>query len=328
MSTSAKTTKASSAPKTSTSLKVSSTTKAANSTTPYTPVLVTSFPSIPLTATFTPPSDCAGFYTSASINVIDASTTCLPSGFNKDPTAFFSPGIACPSGYYSACHDTTGVQSITTVTCCPFRKSFSLSCADPSSLKDVWSTMFCTWEAPASPGTVISVTLSADGITSTILSAMSAPGGLNAFGVRMVYESTDMSTGPSTATGTNSPGSTSAPPSGSNSGSGLSKGATAAIAVIIPLLAIAALVGGLMWWRRRRSRYNVVESPVSPDHKAPPGTYAYYGDEGPQTPGEVHQGQQLMYGRGWRDLIPQEHQLSELPPDEHPVELPAEIHRE
>jgi hypothetical protein len=240
-----------------------STNSEGTATTSASAVIITSFPSVPLTKTFTPPSDCSGLYQSAGIYIIDASTSCLPSPFNAAPTSYFSPGIACPSGYSTACHDTTGVKSITTVTCCPVREDVTLSCVpNPLTLKDVWSTLFCTWIAPSS--TELAVTLSNNGVTSTSVATFESPGGLNALGIRMVYQSSDLSSftptktpASNTATTTSAPSSTTSSPSTSSatsSPSGLSTGAKVAIGVVIPLVVLAVIAGLFFWWRRRSQR--------------------------------------------------------------------------
>lgn len=231
-------------------------------------VVITSFPLNPLTTTFTPPADCKGFY-EKGVFMLDPETSCLPSNAPLKSTAFFSPGIACPSGYVSACHDTRGVASITTVTCCPVHSDITLSCAGHS-LSDLWSTLFCTWIAPSS--TVIDITASSNGITSTSAATLVSPGGLNAYGVRMVYESTDLpsstsskassqSTNSGKATSSSSTSPTSSPTS---TPSGISSGAKIAIGVVIPVLVLAILGAVFLWWRRRH-QYGAVRngSPAS-----------------------------------------------------------------
>lgn len=163
-----------------------------SSTTTATPLTITSFPANPLTTTFSDaPSSCSGLYNSF-VYIVDPATSCLPSGFARNPSSFFSPGIACPSGYVTACHDTTGVSSITTVTCCPFRGDMTLSCVpSPWTLQQIWSTLFCTWTPPAD-GTSLDVTLSSNGVTSTTAVSFSGAEGFNALGVRMVYQTSDL----------------------------------------------------------------------------------------------------------------------------------------
>lgn len=49
-----------------------------------------------------------------------STSACLPSGYNWDTTAYFSPGI-CPSGYMIACSSVVSIGSVseTRATCCP-----------------------------------------------------------------------------------------------------------------------------------------------------------------------------------------------------------------
>jgi hypothetical protein len=225
--------------------------------------VITSFPSIPLTTTFTRPpgSACGGIYGPAKVNVfiIDDEPSCLPSGFSTSNSAFFfSPGVACPEGYWTACYDTTGVASITTVTCCPTYGAISLSCVpNPLKLRAQYETLFCTWRAPPSPGADVRVTKSDDGRTRFVMEHMTDPQGINAYGVRMVHEATDLlppssssSSASSTTPPTPPPNPTSPPaatasPLGSDDGggdnSGLSAGAKAAIGagVAVPLTVLA-----------------------------------------------------------------------------------------
>jgi hypothetical protein len=232
-------------------------TKAA--TTSASAVVITSFPLVPLITTFTPPADCSGFYApSDGIYMVDPMTSCLPSGLELASTFYFSPGLICPTGYAEACHDTRGVSTITTVTCCPVRGDVSLSCVDASTLWGDWSTLFCTWIAPST--TSISVTLSSEnGITSTNLVTFQAPAGFNAYGVRMVYESSDLaalstessSSGPK-VNPASTPSSIASPTGPATASKGTSAGSIAA-AVVVPVV-VLALLGGLFLWRRRQRR--------------------------------------------------------------------------
>lgn len=278
-------------------------------------MVVTSFPRLPLTTTFTRPDVCSGIFLTGGLFAVDPWSSCVPSPFPKAATDYFSPGIACPAGYYTACHDTSGVKTITTATCCPIIGDVSLSCVDPLTLKGVFSTFFCTWVAP-SP-TSLSVTVSSDGTTSTSLIKFQSPGGLNAFGYRMVQESSDFTTtsphattGPSSTDGTTTSGSssttgaTSTPPPSS---SGISTGAKAAIGVIIPLVVLGILAALFFWWRKRRQDYNAVATTTSPtgDNKAPP---LYGGNLSNQTY-ELNTAQPELMG--------------DVPSSVPPVELPA-----
>ncbi|KAK3941798.1 hypothetical protein QBC46DRAFT_257792 [Diplogelasinospora grovesii] len=231
----------------------------------YTPFTIASFPSNPLTTTFTGPADCSG--TSRNVLMVDPATSCLPSGFSTAATDFFSPGIACPLGYWSACHDTTGVASITTVTCCPHKKKkrggVTMSCVDPATLSSPWVNLYCTWIAPASPGTTVSVTHTDNGKTRTAAEVISSAGGANAYGIRMVYQAKDLlassTTSPAQQTGTGTGGAasqtdTSTTTSTPSPSPGLSTGASVAIAVVIPVVVLAALAGLFFWWRKRKQR--------------------------------------------------------------------------
>ena len=242
--------------------------------------VVTSFAANPLTTTFSRPDDCNGIYRSGFLSIVDGSSTCLPSGFKND--AYFSPGLVCPAGYVSACHDHTGVASITTVTCCPALADLSITmgCVTTSTLKGTFSTLFCTWIAPPKSAPAhLPITLSGNGVTSTVKAAFASPGGLNAFGVRMVYEASDLATAASAdSTSADStseavqsasttihvlgsatsgasqpdtqPGSTASIKSSSG---GLSTGAKVAIGVVVPVVVLAVLAGILFWlWRKRR----------------------------------------------------------------------------
>ncbi|KAK3292694.1 uncharacterized protein B0H64DRAFT_235117 [Chaetomium fimeti] len=315
-----------------------------------TPLVITSFPTIPLTTTFTRGTDCGGIYTPyrPAVFIIDNELSCLPSSFStSDSSFFYSPGIACPSGYWTACHDTTGVSSITTVTCCPTYADISLTCApSPLSLTEAWESIFCTWVAPRSPGTVITVTKSADGgRTSTVNAGLTFPGGLNAYGVRMVYQASDMETATSSAassdgsgapvpttsstadpTGSSSPGA-SDDPDVADSNSGLSVGEQAAIGVVVPLAVIALLIGLALWWRRRKRQQQLPsaakEAPTYDYALAAPGAYQPGAEHvAPKPPGE----QQQHYYYGGQ---PQPHEMptawtpSEMPSMTSAAELPG-----
>ncbi|KAL6695820.1 hypothetical protein J3F84DRAFT_315488 [Trichoderma pleuroticola] len=243
-------------------------------TKPAVPV-VTSFPFNPLTTTFTRPADCDGIFASSFLSGIDFSTSCLPKGFHTDEISYFSPGLVCPTGYYSACHDNIGAKRITTVTCCPtFGTDLSLSCVTASTLRSVWSTLFCTWIA--GDATSLPMTVSDNGITSTVTRTFSGREGLNAFGIRMVYQKTDTETTTmatttkhtqTTGTRSGGPAKSTGPDSGDSSG-GLSSGAKAAIGagVAVPIVVVGLAVGLFFWWWRKRKQYNKVQM----SHTTPP----------------------------------------------------------
>lgn len=326
-------------------------------TTTRTQLVITSFPSIPLTTTFTPPSDgCGGIYSPPrpDVLIIDNRPSCLPPSFStSDSSFFYSPGIACPSGYWTACHDTAGVSSITTVTCCPTYGDISLSCVPrPLTLSSVWETLFCTWQAPQSPGTVVSITLSSNaGRTSTVNQAVTFPGGVNAYGVRMVYQASDTETttatssSSTTADGTGQTTSTSnqtgtplpsASATGDSSSSpGLSTGATIAIGVVVPLAVIAAVViGWACWWRKRKQRgppqppASSTLSPSAPsaapayEFSSVPATAAQYPGDYAMAAGAKQPGEHPYYyysGHPQQEMSP----VHEMPSTPHAVELPG-----
>lgn len=56
------------------------------------------------------------------LGVTAPTSDCFPSGFDPSSTAFFSPGLACPSGYATACSSVASLASggrETRATCCP-----------------------------------------------------------------------------------------------------------------------------------------------------------------------------------------------------------------
>ncbi|KAK3330037.1 hypothetical protein B0H66DRAFT_43372 [Apodospora peruviana] len=246
---------------------VSSTRRSRTPTSTYTPTTISSFANVPLTTTFTPPADCSGFYESAGIAVVDIQRSCMPSRFHSDETAYFSPGVFCPVGYRSACQDSTGVSSITTVTCCPVRGDITLSCVDPATLSSVWQNLFCSWVAPVFPGVDVAITVSENGTVSTTTSFLSNEGlrtdsGIAAYGVRMVHQTKDLApfeTNPSNSTVSDTPGPTV-----------LSAGAVAAIAVSVSLLGLFLLGAGYFLWRKRRQTYSNLDRDGSPARQDPP----------------------------------------------------------
>ena len=250
-------------------------TSGASQTTSASAVVITSFPVIPLTKTFTPPADCSGLYEpSFTVGVVDPYTTCMPSGFTLGTTNFFSPGYVCPSGYSTACHDTAGVSTITTVNCCPVRGDISMSCGDFRGIdhtNSFWGTFFCTWYCSKSTSLLMTLS-SSSGVTSTVSVAYTPGMGLNAYGVRMVYEATDVPT--TTSNSLSTTGSTSSSSAsgtgGSQPKSGGTSGGTIAAAVVVPVVALLALGALYMWWRKRRQRKGSLEV------EAPSGTPKYY----------------------------------------------------
>lgn len=244
---------------------------------------ISSFSSNPLTTTFSRPDDCSGIQRSSFISGVDIATSCMPDGFEPDPSSFFSPGLICPDGYVSACHENTGVESITTVTCCPKVEDVTLSCVTAKTLQSVWTDYFCTWIGPEKE-TSMPITLSDNGKTSTEMVGYKSPGGLNAYGVRMVYQSSDLEEAEITAPPDN--GEEDPEPVSDGDGGGLSTGAKAAIGVVVPVVVIAIAVAVFFFMRRRKKAAAAALAPAEADSKPPP----VYGDAPmahPQPPAEL-----------------------------------------
>ncbi|KAH7117409.1 hypothetical protein EDB81DRAFT_668493 [Dactylonectria macrodidyma] len=228
--------------------------------------IISTFPYNPLqTSDFNPPSSCSGIYrftggsyTINAILTIGNDPPCLPKNFSAASTAFYSPGTACPTDYTALpqCSRSDGVRTITTVTCCPVRGDMTLACIE--------DTLFCTWMA--GPETVVDVTVSESAGASPTTTGLTIQGyeGVNAYGIRYVYQSSDLEQGGTT--GSTSTGEAAGQTSGAADESmtvskGLSTGGTIAVAVVVPVVAIAALVGLLFCWRRRKRR----NASVQPD---------------------------------------------------------------
>ena len=131
-----------------------------------------------------------------------------------------------------------------------------LSCVQPSSLQGPWENLFCTWLATES--TNLALTISDKGVTSTTTEPFTSPQGINAFGVRMVYESTDLSDLSSTSSTSPIPHTTStknaqptASPTATVGADSLSRGAKIGIGVAVPLVVIGAVLLALFLWRKR-----------------------------------------------------------------------------
>ncbi|KAL0937236.1 transmembrane alpha-helix domain-containing protein [Colletotrichum truncatum] len=241
------------------------------STNTYSSIVVTSFPSNPLTTQFVAPTSCGEIY-NGNIYMLDPQENCLPSSHRKEETAYFSPGYVCPKGYMTAKIDNKGVRSITTVTCCPYRSDIILSAVDPATLSGQWIGLFCTWIAPEA--TRIDIVHTADTRTWTQQEYVTSPGGVNAYGVRMVYQSSDLS-----SSATSSMASVSATSTGNvtvvgpTSERGLSSGASIAIAAVVPVVVLGLVAGGLFWWWRKRQalKYNRVNDANMAQNQGPPG---------------------------------------------------------
>ncbi|KAF4965933.1 hypothetical protein FSARC_6320 [Fusarium sarcochroum] len=260
----------------------------------------------PFPTKYSPGRDCAAV-TSNSVIGIDFATSCLPDDFDPAPSAYYSPGIACPSGYSAqkSCTRSSGSGDKTTVTCCPQRSDIDMWCVeDPGTLSGVWESLFCTWSA-GNQEKVVLITTDINGTDSATTVTMSGAEGINAFGLRMVYEPTDIpntdasTTDASTSGATNEPAQTSFEDGGN--GAGISTGGIIAIAVVIPVVIIAALIGAFIWWRRRK-------------HRSTPGILAEYTDAPKELP--PSQGVNELYGSQAAQELPAISTfVSELPGD-------------
>ena len=261
---------------------------------------VTSFQG-PFPTDFKVPSDCTGI-AGGNIFRYDFDPTCLPEDFDPEPTAIYSPGTACPTGYTAQdrCQLTDGAT--TTLICCPHRGDLELSCVDDlSTLSYDFTSLWCTWSA----GTHKTVLLATDR-DETIGVTFTGFEGVNAYGIKMVYESTDVgkktksSTARATKTGTTAtdttetaagestaiggtgtgedtaglgtagPGTAAPQPQetgGNESPQGSGGIATAAIvgvAIAIPLICIAMAIGVFLWYRKRKLSKVAAEAAAAP----------------------------------------------------------------
>lgn len=310
------------APQTTTSSSTTRLTRPPSST--YKPFTLVSFPANPLTTTFTPtPTDCSGLYipTDLMLYMIHDQTSCLPSGFATAERSFFSPGVVCPSGYWSACHDNNGASSITTVTCCPtYVFDISMSCVNPATLAGRFQNLFCTWTAGSRNTRVLAVTESLTGRTSTVDQPFTGEQGLNAYGVRMVYQATDMKLLSSSSTAqTSSFNSNSNSTTAESSSNGITTAAVVAIGILVPLAIISLSLGVFFLWRKRR-RQRQEEIANSQERKTNPYFYGgppllYRPDPGPDVSEMATRGNvpELSGATG---------------PVELPVPVPVQIHVE
>ncbi|KAF2119815.1 hypothetical protein BDV96DRAFT_641693 [Lophiotrema nucula] len=268
---------------------------------------------VPLTTTFTPPPQCTTdlwqeTYDSDHFYALlggQGYTTCLPASFIPTSEFFYSPGLYCPDGYYSACtsSQSVGSETATVVTCCPF----GYSCQERANGPNAWPweyTLGCT-----------SACSSSYPITYTDSSSLKSDncfvgGGSGAYSVQLRFREADLVTTttalsslastsssstplPSPSSISESPAETSAPSSVSSpSDSGLSTGAKTGIGVGAALgVALVAAILYLAWSIRRHSNnksatdlgYDTGYGHMGYDYPElappPPNTY------GPKSPG-------------------------------------------
>lgn len=327
------------------------------STTSTTKVLstITSFARNPLTTTFTPNAPGCGTglsWDARNVAVADTELSCMPSGFSTAEYSFFSPGYICPLGYASACHDNAGVSSVTTVTCCPSRSGIQMTCNDRMAISGAWSNYHCTWAVPVvqQGGTLIEMTSSDGGSTVTKKELFPVGGGVNAFGVRMVYQSGDLpsslsSLASQTSSSTGTPGGNEQNQGG---GGSLSAGAAAGIAIgVIALIGLAAAAAWMVWRRKRKAAAAAAAanaggaaggygaggySDVPPAEGSQYGAsaYGYYPGGGDKPAGYPHQTPSPL--QSGQTPPPQQHMYAnvqtgpaELGSRMEPVEMPADV---
>ena len=254
------------------------------------------------------PSDCDNI-SSNSIAGFDFKSSCLPEDFDGDPTAYYSPGTVCPGGYTAREDCTRTGGATTTVTCCPVRGDIELWCvSDPGSLEGPWESMYCTWSA-GDEATVLLVTSD----SSTMGVTMSGGQGINAYGLKMVYESSDLETSTSTpsetseptteAAATTGPSETAAEQSASSTTSastdddgGLSTAAITAIAVVIPVVLLALGIGLFLFIRRRKQQASAIHEIANHEPKHYPDGSATVSTSGATGYSSPHSGTGAIHG--------------------------------
>ncbi|KAF4629351.1 hypothetical protein G7Y89_g8796 [Cudoniella acicularis] len=216
----------------------------------------------PLTTTFTPPPSCSSSFAHVYISTDPGGTGafggpvttdgCLPSNYQDPYIYYYSPGI-CPSGYTTACSSWTALGPVTemVVTCCP-GFGYSYFCVGPPASV----TWVATYRGCGSAFSTMSTAATWISDRSTFTFTWGY-GDLNAFGVQIRFQSSDVAALTSTSaspsltaqsflpTPTSTPStSTSTPLNSSTSGGGLSPGVSAGIGVGVAL-AVLILAGAI-----------------------------------------------------------------------------------
>ncbi|TGO61890.1 hypothetical protein BOTNAR_0122g00120 [Botryotinia narcissicola] len=247
----------------------------------------------PLTTTYTPTgSDCDQIFWAQNLKnswlahgaIGSGSTTCMPSGFNRETAYYYSPGV-CPTGYSAACssYSTDSSATKTIATCCPT----GYTCfANRASDQIYGCTSFFTEDQTLSINSVLFDTVTAASTTSypviyasTTITVTSGVDKVAAYGVIIERASGDPSWVSSTASSstfssTASPiesGSTafahatssssnvssatdSASSSSASSSTGMSTGAKAGVAIGVALGALLIVAGTFLLFSRLRRR--------------------------------------------------------------------------
>ncbi|APA08603.1 predicted protein [Sclerotinia sclerotiorum 1980 UF-70] len=270
----------------------------------------------PLTTTYTPlGSDCSQiFWAQNRLNhwlafggIGTGSTTCMPSGFNRETAYYYSPGI-CPTGYSAACSSfSTGLSATKTVaTCCPT----GYTCfADRPSDQIYGCTSYFTEDATLSINSVLFDTVTAASTTSypviyasTRIAVTSGVNNVAAYGIIIERASDDptwesSTTSSSTSSSTASPiasvsktlvsatssSSTSSAPqststSSTSSSTGLSTGAKAGIGIGVALGVLLIGAIAFLFFRRLRKRSQISQPLSIVGNEAPTEYFEKFND--------------------------------------------------
>jgi hypothetical protein len=120
-----------------------------------------------------------------------------------------------------------------------------MSCYEGSGTSDTMPWFQCHAAVPATRLTPSSVGSNPDVLeTYTTLEPVTSAQAIYAYGVKMVYQATDLTTSPT--------GSATSSTAGSAASSALSKGAVVALGVAIPLAVLGASVAAFLVWRREK----------------------------------------------------------------------------
>ncbi|KAH7324847.1 hypothetical protein B0I35DRAFT_476058 [Stachybotrys elegans] len=230
---------------------------------------------------------------------------------------FYSPGLACPTGYVSACTAIHGQrpqwpiqftleEGETAIGCCP--SGYACTNRHGNTCVSVVST---TIEVSAGTcdldrTTDISVHTIAPFLATTESGGSSVTRTPTLFApmFQLNFRSQDLSTPIETGASTTATSSsiretqTNSPPSDNeDNGGGLSVGAQAGIGVAVGLGALI-LIGCLWWFIRRRKRQPYMETAIAPPEENKPPAYFNYPSELPPSTGTAYEQSRNGYGSG------------------------------
>ncbi|KAF2117907.1 hypothetical protein BDV96DRAFT_644244 [Lophiotrema nucula] len=246
----------------------------------------------PLTTTFLPDPTCipqnnvwyifpnvGGFYWQYGP---PPASNCFPSRYKPESTAYYSPG-RCPAYYTSADTSTitSGSVTETVVTCCPSGPILSANRDHEDLYSDYpnLSSMACTWNFDQDMSWPTMTRSSAGKTTVSSATWVSGSGGVQAYGVVVRYQSSDVLTGQSTvatstqppptslstatSSPTSAPASTTIPPS--TKSEGLSTGAKAGIGAGVTAGLLAILLTAALTYIFTKRRKEKAPTPVETD---------------------------------------------------------------